>query len=568
MVASALAYPLRQGLRKETPRQSMVKAISQGLISASLKKCSRWAMHNRIMGNPIPGPVRFTYHPWSIEMHDTDAPECVGQKAAQMGYTETMLDRTFFTIDQLRRDVLYVLPAKTPDATDFSNTRFDPALEMSPYLSRIFTNVNNVGLKRAGTNSLYVRGSRSRSALVSIPVGLVVLDEMDLFDDETVPLVKERMSGQLQKQIWMISTPSIPNHGINERFTLTDQRHFFFVCPHCSRHIELVFPDSLVVCGESENDPRTAESHLICSACKKLLPHSTKTEWLATGQWVPTFPGRSLVGYHIPQLYSCVLHPEEIAKLWIASQFDSTKEQEFYNSKLGLEHIPKGSTITEEMIENCKSNFRLGDSKLFGQGFCTMGVDIGTDIYVEIDQWHLRTDLNTTDINDLAVGKMHYCGVVKDFVDLDTLMYKFKPTMCVVDHLPDTRAAIAFAHRFPGRIKLCHYGNGLATRDIVDHGERITVDRTCWFDLSLSRFINKTLLLPLDLPITYKVHICNMVRVPIKTKDRDTMKQDQIIFRYQKTGDDHFAHARNYSEMALKLSASIGGNQDITDRIR
>lgn len=62
MVASP-AYA-RISAHKETPRQSMVNAISQGLISASLKKCSRWAMRNRIMGNPIPGPVRFMYHPW------------------------------------------------------------------------------------------------------------------------------------------------------------------------------------------------------------------------------------------------------------------------------------------------------------------------------------------------------------------------------------------------------------------------------------------------------------------------------------------------------------------------
>jgi hypothetical protein len=559
---------LRAHTRSITPRQNMISAITQGLTNASLKKCSRWSQRNRIMGNPLPGPVSFKYHPWSEQMHDDDSNECVGQKAAQMGYTETMLDRSFFTIDVLHRDVLYVLPAKTPDATDFSNTRFDPALELSPYLSRIFTNVNNVGLKRAGANSLYVRGSRSRSALVSIPVGLVILDEMDLFDEDTVPLVKERMSGQLQKQIWMISTPSIPNHGINERYALSNQCHFNFKCPHCSKYITLTFPDSLTIHGDSESDPLTAKSHLICTECRHVLDHAAKIDFFSTGKWVPNFPDRSIVGYHVSQLYSCVLHPSEIARLWIGAQNDTVKEQEFYNSKLGLEHIPKGSTIDDAILEATTSNHRLGDPKLIGTNFCTMGVDVGNEIHVEIDNWRLRTDLNTIDINDLATGRMHWCGTVKDFVDLDTLMYKFKPSMCVVDHLPDTRSAIAFAHRFPGRVKLCHYGNGLSTREIVDHGERITVDRTCWFDLSLSRFLNKTLLLPMDCPIDYKQHIKNMVRVPIKTKDKDSMKMDQIIFRYQKTGADHYSHCRNYSEMALTLCTALGGNTDIKERIK
>ena len=34
----------------------------------------------------------------------------VGMKAAQIGYTESVLNRTFFTLDVKRQDVLYVLP--------------------------------------------------------------------------------------------------------------------------------------------------------------------------------------------------------------------------------------------------------------------------------------------------------------------------------------------------------------------------------------------------------------------------------------------------------------------------
>jgi phage terminase large subunit GpA-like protein len=137
----------------------------------------------------------------------------VGQKAAQMGYTETMLNLTFYNIDILRRDCLYVLPAKTPDAHDFSASRFDPALELSDYLTKLFSDVQNIGHKRAGSVNLYVSGSRSRSGLKSIPAGFLVMDELDEFDQENIPLAMERQSGQKEKQNWKISTPTHDGEG-------------------------------------------------------------------------------------------------------------------------------------------------------------------------------------------------------------------------------------------------------------------------------------------------------------------------------------------------------------------
>jgi phage terminase large subunit GpA-like protein len=131
-------------------------------------------------------------------MHDSEAELNVGQKSAQMGYTETVLNITFYNIDVRNIDCLYVLPAKTPDASDFSAARFDPALELSPHLSKIFSEVKNVGHKRAGTTNLYIRGSRSRAGLKSVPVGFIVLDELDEMTQENVRwLLKERRSGQL-----------------------------------------------------------------------------------------------------------------------------------------------------------------------------------------------------------------------------------------------------------------------------------------------------------------------------------------------------------------------------------
>jgi phage terminase large subunit GpA-like protein len=193
----------------------MKRRIQIGLQRKAVTSCSAWAMTYRIMGTPYPGKWTFTHHPWLKEMHDSESEMIVGQKAAQLGYTEFALNLAFYYIDIKATDVLYVLPSKTPDASDFSASRFDGALELSQHLTDLFSDVKNVGHKRAGAVNMYVRGSKSRPGLKSIPVGLVILDEVDEFEQKNIPLAMERLSGQVERKIAMLSTPTIEERGIN-----------------------------------------------------------------------------------------------------------------------------------------------------------------------------------------------------------------------------------------------------------------------------------------------------------------------------------------------------------------
>ncbi len=164
--------------------------------------------------------------PWTLGMHDSQAARNVGMKGAQLGFTETVLDITLYNIDINALDCLYVLPTKTPDASEFSAARFDPALELSPHLAKLFSNVKNVGHKRAGAANLYIRGSNSRSSLKSIPVGFIVFDEVNEMNQENIPLAEERTSGQANPVIWKISTPTVPGKGISLVFDGSPQEHF------------------------------------------------------------------------------------------------------------------------------------------------------------------------------------------------------------------------------------------------------------------------------------------------------------------------------------------------------
>jgi hypothetical protein len=178
----------------------------------------------------------------------------------------------------------------TPAGLAYIKARFATALKLSPYLKDLFVDTNTVGLKSTGTNVLYMRGSRGDSNLKSIPVSELVLDELDEMDTHAVWLALERLSGQVEKHILAVSTPTVPKYGIHKLYLTSTQEHFYFQCPHCSRWTELLWPDCVEIAGESVNDPRCKESFLKCRECKRKLDHEAKPEFLGCGVWRATEP--------------------------------------------------------------------------------------------------------------------------------------------------------------------------------------------------------------------------------------------------------------------------------------
>lgn len=545
-------------------RNVLRDTITMGLKRKSSTRCSTWAENYRIMGSPFPGNYSFKYHPWTRDMHDSEAPLNTGQKAAQVGYTEAVLNRTFFKMDVHRVDCLYILPSKTPDASDFSAARFDPAIQLSPHLTAMFSDVKNVGHKRAGSTNLYIRGSNSRPGLKSVPVGFLVFDEVDEMTQENRPLALERLSGQLDKQIWQISTPTIPDFGINVDFQKSTQEHFFFKCPGCSKQIELTL-NNLVICGNGIEDPDLHKSHIICLECKKVLKQPLQdareyalrnAQLLENGLWVPTHHhDMSNRGFYINQLYSSTISPVILATSWFHSQGSKSYEQELYNSKLGLAHIVEGARIDDTQILKAMKDYLNG---VYGSGLITMGVDVGTKwIHYEIDEWEIRRLGN--DLNIMSDCKALKVGKVTKFEELDTLMREYQVQHCIVDAFPERRNATNFARRFDGHVHLCFYSRGITQNDIqfTEDSLCIRVDRTSWLDLALGRFHSGGIQIPKDIPTEYKKHLKALTRVYERDADGNP------VGKYLKTDEDHYAHARCYSEVALPLAASLISNENI-----
>ncbi len=86
----------------------------------------------------------------------------------------------------------------------------------------------------------------------------------------------------------------------------------------------------------------------------------------------------------------------------------------------------------------------------------------------------------------------------------------------------------------------------------------MTVDRTSWLDLSLGRIKRGAHHLPADTSLEYKDH----VKAPVRIYRTD--KNGNPVGSYVTGSEaDHFAHARNYAEIALPVAAGLMTSQDV-----
>jgi hypothetical protein len=196
-----------------------------------------------------------------------------------------------------------------------------------------------------------------------------------------------------------------------------------------------------------------------------------------------------------------------------------------------------------------------------------MGVDQGDWLHVEVTEWFLEAF--GKDLNAVAQAKVAWQGKFNVGADngwhrLDELMIEWQVLHCIVDADPATNEARQFARRFPGYITLCRYRRGVPMREIKtadcdDFGTQIaTVDRTSWLDIAMGRFKTNRIQLPRDTNLEYQDHITSLVRTYVK--DKETGNQTAT---YINMGADHYAHARNYAEIALPFAASYVKGVDI-----
>lgn len=530
---------------------SFRERLAKQLVDSSLNSCSRWAKNKVWMGNPFPGPMNFERFPWEPEILDAKDAQVTVRKGAQLGFSVAGLVKTLYHVAERKTDVLVVLPTAKL-AGDFAKSRLDQITIGSPELNNLFPGASNVGLKcTADGVNLFIRGAVSESSLISVPVGVVILDEFDRMPKSVLPLVAERMVAYENPHLFVLSTPTLPNFGVDKQYQLGDQSHYYFECPSCGRSIELNWEDSIEICGEAASDPDVHKSYLKCPKCGKELPHDTKMDWLSTAHWEPTVDVQGHRSFHINQMYAPRLTPGGLVIKYFKGQVDEASQVQFVNQALGEPHLLEGAQLTDLIIDECLKGYRSGEDKPQDSSRqIVMGVDIGTFLDVVVAEYVYDAEPGyEPHINSIC--KVLWSGRLagSDFSVLDRLMAEWQVQYACLDFQPETVNAKAFCRRFHRYAAVVQYRRGTTAHEIKevlddDRVPVLTVDRTSFLDMALGRIHKQRTELPQNVSPAFREHLQNLVR----TYEIDEFGKPKAT--YVSLGSDHQAHALALTEVA------------------
>lgn len=553
--------------------QNMLTAGAAALRNRNYDVCGRWATARRTMQDGC--QYSLDHYPYVEGILNSRAKKNWVMKAAQVGLTEAGITIAMFEADFHHRDVIYYFPTKRMGER-FSKTRFFPAIMLSPYLRERCTN-NSVEIKQFGVATIHILGANSMADLKGTSSGRLLFDELDEWTEQQIYLAEERASGQKNDDtiIWGFSTPKYPNLGIHKQYLHSTREHFRFDCPHCHQRIELMWEDrgggdfgSFMLHGSAVDDSLVHGSYLKCFLCEGRLEHKDKLDWLkpktrgGSAEWEATnleADPNVARGFYLSQLYSPTVAPYQIAIAYLRGHGDEAARREFHNSKLGQPYIEDCYQINDQQIdvaihEGGTYSFNSVSTESLDDCYVTLGVDPGGPIHhwVAVD-W--KFDLEKLgDPNDRAEGKVIGCGriLADDWDQIHELMRRYLVRMCVIDAQPSPTLPRVFARAFNGYVYLNYYVVGKSGRELSlsedDYGANtVKVDKVGWLSKTLGRFTNRTMKLPLDVPLEFR----QQIKAPVRTMKKG--EGQQYIAEFVETGPDHFAHALNYAEIALKI---------------
>jgi len=480
--------------------------------------------------------------PYMLEIIQDDFPFKVNMKSAQCGLSEVEVARSIWSAIFYKGNQLYTLPAGEQMQQFVDARARDPILD-SPFLSKYVTGSLNLKKFSIGKNQIYFRGVQKRRQIITVDVSKLKADEIDEYDEGTLYTLDKRLGASKDPERVYFSTPTYHGVGIslyyygsefqNERGS--DQRVWTIQCESCGKWNEdLIWEENVIDLNEKDSKSTyyTPDTIVICRFCKKALDRlSSRAEWIAK------FPSNSdyCHGRHISKLFS----PTANLNQMMLDSKNPLKEQEFNNSDLGRPYEPKGSRLSDEILDSVRGPHIIVKRT---DTHCVGGADIGNV---------LHAIATTTDDE----GKIKVVGIeeLEDWKDLDYFYSDFKIRSMVVDANPDKKEALDFQEKHDD-VWLAYYMQHLensAEKISVNRDDKIVhVHRTLMMQVTSDLIMGKSIILPLDARRMRGFY--DHLKSPIKA-----LKQNNVgnwIPFYPKTkAPDHYYHALLYNLVATML---------------
>ncbi len=536
--------------------KSHVTRLKTGMSAQSHNSiCDFLTEHTYLAGQ------KFTFdgHEYQRKILEDGENDIVILKSAQIGISE-MSSRLAIAKTALVRgfNTMYTLPSATA-MQKFMKTRIDPIITGSPYLRGVVSkDVNSSIVKQFGDSFLYGSGSSVDTQAISTSVDLLIQDEVDNSNPNVLTLFESRLIHSKFKQIVRLSTPTIPNFGIDAFYKLS-RRHMAFVkCCHCNHWFYPEYYEHVKIPGFTDNIDKITKSHfsdgsfrwqeaaVCCPECGK--PVNLAAEHRS---WVCENPNDKFVsaGYRISP-FDC---PNNItAADLVSASVRYNRRQDFFNQRLG---IPLEDSEASLSLTELQSN--LVSNRPEGAYPNVMGLDMGSTCYATI-----ATVLPDNQLVIVHVEAIPMHLVIERRLQLER---EFRVRMTLVDIAPYGETVWRMQQQSPNvfaavytrskSIELFKVRDQDADPDKARAAiKQVNVARDRLFDLIMmllrSGNIKKV---SCDMDVTWAQQLTDQKRVR-------EFEGDELVFVWRKSaGNDHLHHSLLYCLVASKMLGVAAG---------
>jgi Phage terminase large subunit (GpA) len=471
-------------------------------------------------------------------------------KPAQIGLTTTTMAYTVAAAcTQKKFHSIYALPT-AGDANKLVTTKLNPLIDNSPDVRRLINlNVHSMELKEINKNFIFIRGTKSDTAALSISADALVVDEIDRCDPDVVKQFRSRLQASEFQVIRQFSTPTINGVGISKESETSKKFRHMAKCDCCghvwlpSYHTDIVVPgfdgDLEFVTNVTLKDIRWQEASWRCPSCKNdPRLHPSRLEWVCENP-LDNYEAHS---YFITPVTAClVLTPSYLVRT--STEFNTRSE--WKNQVLGETSENKNSQITEEDVLKSQVDVPLDSSEVH-----VMGFDMGLLCAVCIGRVTLsgmivvvhREMVPITQFETRRLELIKLYRVVASVHDV----YPYTPEiMRVCDY--DTNA---YGAMFSTGKNVQLYTLQEKAADIEEgklNLRLLKVNRTMMLDDTLAAFKAGTLIMSKSAQ-NFNAHYTSMKRTQVFVKD-------ELTWVWQKTGTetDHQHFALGYMQLAWQM---------------
>ena len=471
-----------------------------------------WILNHEIK-NEQGTPLDFKQHLFLYDIFNDYTQRQVINKAAQIGFSTTAIVKQLWACKSMGMDSIYTLPT-VQDSRDFVAAKVNRIIQQNPVLQTFVKEKDSVDQKQVGDNFVYYKGTWTERAAIMVTSDLNIYDEVDRSKQSVISQYSSRLQHSKYKFEWMFSNPSVPGNGVDKWWCDSDQKHWFIKCQACNKKQFLDWPDNIDM----------ERQIFICKHCKKELTSRR------VGEWVKKFRGKDISGYWISLLMAPWVSAKEIITLY------KTKPKEFFwNFVLGQSYVGEGNIVTPDVIfRNLTSEvIQPADEK---NERIVIGVDTGLPCYYVVG-------------NEKG---LFYYGSCDGYSEIESLLKRYSRAIAVLDGGGDLVASRALREKYPGRVFLCHYSVDRKTMQLIRWGKNdeegnVIADRNRLIQLVIDEFADKRIKLQGSEEdwYDYYLHWKNMY----KMKEENSL--GVIEARWERSGDDHWAHASVYWRIGM-----------------